>query len=317
MIPKPNSLKVKTLEKCQYCSQEFPNKQKYRDHVSKHEVSNGLKCLDCYKIFNNGASLNLHYSIQHDAASQQAQGKTCAFCHKQFSRAKALALHVSQVHPLNEEDDPLKEEFTTLGIICEECNSEFPNVNSLNSHQVNCLHETRCFPCRKCDTFWNSALTVKLHYSEVHGECIEVCGICGNILSNSQALEAHFQQWHLGTEKYVCDFCDKVFYNRGSLDNHTFKVHKIQTSFSCELCSYACSRKNELESHIQAMHGHIDRHFCDICQFSTFKKNKLDLHMRKSHRYTCAHCNVNFETAREKYQHEKDHNLKRTKRKKM
>ena len=306
-----NALKVKTLEKCQYCSAEFPNKTKYRDHVSKHEVSNGFKCLLCHKVFNNAAALNLHHTIQHEGETN-TKPKTCAFCHKQFTKAKALALHVTQEHPLEDED------LVISSISCEECNSEFSNVNSLNSHQVDCLHEVRCFPCRKCDTFWNSAVTLKLHYSELHGENIEVCGICGNILSNSQALDAHFNQWHLGTEKYVCDFCDKVFYNRGALDNHTFKVHKIQTSFNCELCSYACSRKNELESHIQAMHGHIDRFYCDICQFSSFKKNKLDLHKRKSHRYTCAHCDMNFESAKDKYTHEKDHNLKRSsKRKRM
>ena len=297
--------------KCDTCSVTFEWRSHLADHLSTvHNIRTKIDTKKTVLIPDPKTKPSL-------LKVKIAQGKTCAFCHKQFRNAKALALHISQVHPLNEEKDPLKEEFTTFGIICEECNSEFPNVNALNSHQVNCLYETRCFPCRKCDTFWNSALTVKLHYSEVHGECIEVCGICGNILSNSQALEAHCQQWHLDTEKYVCDFCDKEFYNRGSLDNHTFKVHKIQTSFSCELCSYACSRKNELESHIQAMHGHIDRHFCDICQFSSFKKNRLDLHKRKSHRYTCAHCNLNFETAREKYQHEKDHNLKRTKRKKM
>ena len=110
-----------------------------------------------------------------------------------------------------------------MNIICDECNSEFTNVTDLNTHQHDCLHETRCFPCTKCDTFWNSALTVKLHYNETHNEAIEVCGICGNVLSNSQALKAHFDQWHLGCDKFTCDFCDKVFYNRGSLENHTFR----------------------------------------------------------------------------------------------
>merc|ERR1719400_615260 len=121
-----------------------------------------------------------------------------------------FARHVSTAHPVTNDVKALQ------SVICDECNHEFSNAYMLNKHQATCCSETRCFPCKKCDTFWNSALSLRHHYAEDHTDIIEVCGVCGSVLANSKTLENHLNQFHYGTPSYSCEFCDKTFYAQGS-----------------------------------------------------------------------------------------------------
>lgn len=247
-MEKDQNLKVKTDHRCEYCDMKFLSKKKLVEHLISHKPQE-----------------------QQHLQQQQPQTtsyKTCKLCNQGFLDDTSLANHVTEFH--------------TVLNTCDECNNEFPTANLLNKHQQTCLFEPRCFPCRKCDTFWNSNAALRLHYSENHQETIECCGVCGHTVENSKALELHWKSTHLSwTPVLNCDFCDREFYAQGSLDNHTYKVHKIQTSFSCELCQYHCTRRSELETHIQGVHYANERHFCDICQFSTFHKSKLVQHKKK------------------------------------
>ena len=91
---------------------------------------------------------------QHQPASTSVAGnsnlKVCQFCSKTYRDPKAFARHVSTAHPVTNDVKALQ------SVICDECNHEFSNAYMLNKHQATCCSETRCFPCKKCDTFWNS-----------------------------------------------------------------------------------------------------------------------------------------------------------------
>ena len=91
---------------------------------------------------------------QHQPASASVAGnsnlKVCQFCSKTYRDPKAFARHVSTAHPVTNDVKALQ------SVICDECNHEFSNAYMLNKHQATCCSETRCFPCKKCDTFWNS-----------------------------------------------------------------------------------------------------------------------------------------------------------------
>ena len=127
----------------------------------QHEVEGTLKCLYCDQYFNNAPALNLHHHIQHESVlkteDQQQENvvKTCQFCNKTYRDAKAFSRHVALAHPVTNDLKALQ------SVICDECNHEFVNAYMLNKHQATCCSETRCFPCKKCDTFWNSALSLR------------------------------------------------------------------------------------------------------------------------------------------------------------
>ena len=94
---------------------------------------------------------------QHQPASASVAGnsnlKVCQFCSKTYRDPKAFARHVSTAHPVTNDVKALQ------SVICDECNHEFSNAYMLNKHQATCCSETRCFPCKKCDTFWNSGMS--------------------------------------------------------------------------------------------------------------------------------------------------------------
>ena len=93
--------------------------------------------------------------MQHASASVAGNSnlKVCQFCSKTYRDPKAFARHVSTAHPVTNDVKALQ------SVICDECNHEFSNAYMLNKHQATCCSETRCFPCKKCDTFWNSGMS--------------------------------------------------------------------------------------------------------------------------------------------------------------
>lgn len=239
--------RTKKCFKCDYCSLIVTSKKRLSEHVKTHQSI--YKCVQCPQVFETTESLSLHQQFQH-----VDNGKSCKLCHRSFTDSNSLARHVTQFHANNETFNH-----------CEECNVDFSDSDVLNRHQQSCLYEPRCFPCRKCDSFWNSSGALKLHYFESHpnheesNTSIEICAVCGNVCEDFKALESHWKQWHLTTEVFNCEFCDRQFYAQGSLDNHTFKVHKIQTSFCCELCDFSCNKRVQLEAHIQSQHANVSR----------------------------------------------------------
>merc|ERR1719273_980771 len=194
---------------------KFLSKKKLVEHLVSHKTSSQEQTTTNIHV-NIAKEIQIVQHHHQQTEHIQTNFKTCKLCNQGFLDDNSLANHVTDFH-------------TVISNTCDECNNEFPTANLLNKHQQTCLFEPRCFPCRKCESFWNSNAALRLHYSETHQENVDICGVCGFIAENSKALEEHWKTLHLSwTQVLNCDFCDREFYSQGSLDNHTYKCIKFK-----------------------------------------------------------------------------------------
>merc|ERR1712242_433707 len=125
--------------------------------------------------------------------NESATAYACDHCKKIFNDVDECRRHVSTCS-------------IALTFTCQECFRDFVDSAMLNRHENSCLHEPHCFPCKECDSFWNSAHSLKLHYAETHQRA-SVCGLCGHVTNDDKENDQHWMQWHQGADVFKCEFC--------------------------------------------------------------------------------------------------------------
>ena len=149
--------------------------------------------------------------------------------------------------------------------VCEVCQSEFPNYESLQLHKM--AHFNTSHVCYVCDCyFWNSD-TLNLHMATIHRELnianhnhkgeLFVCSICIQRFSSSKTLVKHQSQHAKNDENFFgCRVCGLDFIGYRALLAHLnsprhkeMKV-KIQSIFVCVDCRSIFASRDSYAMHM-------------------------------------------------------------------
>jgi hypothetical protein len=266
--------------------------------------SERIPCDLCDRMFFSLRSLNLHKSHSHEPDNSDRVG--CEFCGMRFTTLHYLKQHIDSEHASKEVIDKIE-------CHCEKCNMTFSSSVALNKHLVGCLDDKpqKNFKCDNCqEDNWQSAIALKKHIAEEHGNIRDVCNLCGVILKTTNYLELHKKKVH-GVKTYTpCDKCGKVL-PQDKIKEHILLIHENHRPHKCTSCDSAFATYAMLQRHTKAKHLRDTKFKCNLCNYSTFTPGAVTTHTRMVHEKAkpnkCDHCDMAFYNKRDKIKHISKH----------
>ncbi|XP_041091819.1 zinc finger protein 532-like isoform X2 [Polyodon spathula] len=207
-----------------------------------------LKCLECSEVFQDEASLAMHYQQAVESSGQ----KTCNICQMLLPNQCSFASH-QRIHQH-------KSPYT-----CPECGAICRSVHFQTHVTKSCLHYTRRvgYRCVHCSVIYSDVSVLKSHIQGSHCEIFYKCPICPMAFKSAPGTHSHAYTQHpgikIGEPKliYKCSMCDTVFTQQTLLYSH-FDQHitnqKVSV-FKCPDCSMRYAQKQLMLDHIKSMHG--------------------------------------------------------------
>jgi hypothetical protein len=306
---------------CDTCGKSFYTEYQMKKHQANHHNSLSSKlstesvrlpCDHCDRVFFTQKGLKFHKYRSHHPDNSDQVG--CEFCGKTFLALTSLKQHLEKEHAS-------KEDIDKIDCHCEKCNVQFPTSVALNEHLTTCLDDEppKNLKCDNCqEENWHSAIALKKHIAEEHGNIRDVCNICGVILKAANYLDVHKQNVHgvkatdtrLNATNIPCDKCGKVL-PQDQLQRHILVVHENYRPFKCTSCDGAFATYPMLLRHTEAKHLKDTQYKCQQCNYTTFTRGAVGTHTRMVHEKAkpnkCDHCDMAFYYKRDKIKHMSKH----------
>ena len=159
-----------------------------------------------------------------------------------------------------------------------------------------------------CGISWHSAISLKKHVAQIHGQIVTICDICGKIVKSKSILERHKQQVHENFRPFKCNYCEESFKNHNSLACHIGEKHDSSVKkFKCDKCDFSTAYHKSLRQHHQDRHEKNRQFPCHICPYVSVRKETLRTHIRQVHEgyrpYKCKFCPKGYTCLRELRKH--------------
>ncbi|XP_043937822.1 histone-lysine N-methyltransferase MECOM isoform X1 [Protopterus annectens] len=217
------------------------------------------RCEECNQLFESKAELMDHQKFP------------CSTSQSVFPRVNEdFPENLGSSHDLSEKHDVSE---------CKECDQEFPDVQSLESH-ILAHSEEREYKCDQCPKAfnWKSNLIrhQMSHDSGKHYEC-ENCA--KQVFTDPSNLQRHIRSQHVGARAHACPECGKTFATSSGLKQHKH-IHSSVKPFICEVCHKSYTQFSNLCRH-KRMHADCRTQIkCKDCgqMFST--TSSLNKHRR-------------------------------------
>ncbi|KAJ8402352.1 hypothetical protein AAFF_G00368410 [Aldrovandia affinis] len=218
------------------------------DEDSSRLCRHSLKCLECSEIFQDEASLAMHYQQAVESSGQ----KTCNICLMLLPNQCSFVSH-QRIH---QHKSPY---------VCPECGAICRSVHFQTHITKNCLHYTRRvgYRCIHCSVIYADVAALKSHIQGTHCEIFYKCPICPMAFKSAPGTHSHAYTQHPGVKIgepkliYKCSMCDTVFTQQTLLYSH-FDQHIANQKvsiFKCPDCSMHYAQKQLMLDHIKSMHG--------------------------------------------------------------
>lgn len=179
--------------------------------------------------------------------------RTCLVCNKEFRDTTALRRH-SLVHSGERPH------------ACDQCDKRFRRRDHLKSHVTAYHCGTATFPCKNCETVFNTRYSLTIHSKSCKKPVVvrpqttildasklsdipesKSCPICNKSFKDPSTQRRHLRI-HSEERPFPCDLCPKSFRRKDNLKEHML-CHSDQKPFSCEDCGKALSRRSSLTNH--------------------------------------------------------------------
>lgn len=190
---------------------------------------------------------------------------------------------------------------------CKMCNETFPDVDSLEVHEV--AHESSGppFSCSLCEKMFNDRGALDTHWLVHSGENPLVCPVCEATCANEDSLDSHLES-HKISLPYTCATCDRSYAKRSDLKSHSV-IHSSLRPFKCSLCPKEFVRSTNFQKHLKG-HTGPKPYSCNECP-KVFK-TKGDLHRHEiihtgQKPFSCSVCNISFNRKDKLTRHERLH----------
>ncbi|XP_015804456.3 zinc finger protein 99 [Nothobranchius furzeri] len=248
-------------------------------------------CPDCYRWFNNPASLRVHrmwHGIR--MRRQQAQGQSVAVytCETSYNEVQINDDPSSSNHLYKQADGLQKKTFT-----CNECGDVFPHLSALVSHQ---LHHPKAkeLKCPECMMSFLHAASLLTHLTTCTSQTTENISVSKKEYNPKKTL--------LGPKIYHCEPCGKGFWSLGAYSHH--KQNQVE-------CNDLRLRKG-LSGSLHVANGRSRsgvKVACPVCGRKFRHKGIMTLHMRKHENgnHKCEICNRSFRLFSSLLRHEVVH----------
>ncbi|KAJ6648569.1 Zinc finger protein [Pseudolycoriella hygida] len=310
----PTSTEINLFDKtkyiCDYCGQQFNQKNHIAAHMTKHGKKTkpqtpNFPCTvkGCVKKFDKKISLNSHQRKVHKikpepcvkvaTAGERRLKLRCDQCPKQFLVQHKLDAHIREEH---EGLKPYK---------CPNCDKEFCKIRSYK-HHLQFKHsdaEKEMCPCTYdgCNKTYHRRDALKDHINRIHlGIKPErrqnlICEQCGRSFTNAFSLKEH-SYTHTGISPFVCKTCPKKFISSYKLKIHTMRHLNIKP-FVCPTCGQRKTTNRELKTHMNT-HSKEITYPCKECSRVFTSHTAIQRHIRSNHRnqkpHICPHCQRAF-----------------------
>src|SRR6218665_1927120 len=250
-----------------------------------HEVSNclsgdGLRCLECRKVFSSRQKLNKHMELHKLFGSSLH----CSRCKHKFTILDSVQEHTCHAYTI--EGPQFK---------CPECEKGFEISLKLKKHMRKVHSVEQHFKCKHCgmqyETFgrWNNH--VQAHRTDRH----YVCNKCG---SRYKFLH-HLKTWHLPclskSTELKCPKCDQRFAKASRLRHHVILCEN-ERAVKCRVCHQLFKNQPNLDKHM-CRHAGERPYLCPLCDNCFIFRENLIRHVHQhsvEKPYVCVVCDKAF-----------------------
>lgn len=248
---------------CNTCKKRFKLKNRFEDHVKKHEIQQQYICSSCGKSFHSINGLRQH-EILHGERKLQ-----CKFCPSRFHRRDHLRIHESS-HTKSKaasSTDGRSGPVTARTFTCRFCVKDkntvvrFPNMRELMKHYTDdhayvrgAIPAAKKFDCDRCNKSFVNSTLLRHHHMWHAGLRPYTCSVCGAGFMVKERMRNH-EMTHTNERPYLCHVCGKGFRSRHVLKQHRV-IHKDPSEFfKCQYCDKSFSRIDNLRTHTRVHTG--------------------------------------------------------------
>ncbi|KAK0175698.1 hypothetical protein PV327_009427 [Microctonus hyperodae] len=207
----------------------------------------------------------------------------CDYCPQIFSNRDTLEVH-------------LKSHDYKIFYFCDDCGSEFANIDAKQAHEITCIKK---LICRYCDITLNTKEKKRQH-EQNHCDTIfgQICDMCGNKFKYQGTLNQHIKTQHTSWKNvFECPECSEIFAFKQQLNNHLKLFHTPSLTYLCEECGADFKNLSSLRHHQIRNHQSTDNErkssVCDKL-LSSYKSSKHKRIHNKPYTIQCPHCDKMF-----------------------
>ncbi|CAH0602471.1 unnamed protein product [Chrysodeixis includens] len=322
--------------KCELCYKGFIQDVTYRNHMRRHDPSNGpSQCDICHTRWPDTRSLKAHTTASHErkylcklcnhVSKSSFRAKehlkwhsgfkfVCKLCGMTFAKSTSHLTHLRTRHP--------------SGVSCDVCGESFLGEIGLNMHkkkshrgfeQINLKLHLKCVTC---GVQFKCLDALKKHVSDFEdGICdrnISSCFQCGENISDQELLKEHIKSHEVAVR---CEECNRNFAHERSFAVHYQRVHlgcnvkpkakdrPRKATWVCEVCGKKCMSNATLVYH-QRVHTGEKPFQCSECpkKFSVFQRLQIHLRTHTGERpFKCSSCPKAFKHKAALNRHDRVH----------
>lgn len=240
---KKKYVKRKVIQKCEYCSKIFKDRDHFKVHVLAHTAEKNIACSVCDRKFCAPILLKKHMK-RHLADADELEQLLCSQCGKSFKSKRQLKTHLKS-HWTDAEKpyscDVCQQKFTYKATLME----HIVKHNDGTSTQIN---YDQMYQCHLCDEKFVYQSKLKMHLNKHSGVKPYACDQCDNRFAAAQTLKIHKQWKHSEERPFKCNFCTNAFKRKDALVAH-IRTHTGEKPFVCEVCDRAFAENKSMKKH--------------------------------------------------------------------